>query len=296
VFRRREKQDVEARREEERRVLFARLAERPDHVCPFLGLAEDRTGYHPGASDDHRCYAFGDPASLSDSQQTRVCLQRGYGNCPRYLRGVLVIPTEELEALRRPARPPAAAAPPPGAEPADRRRRVPVLLLVLLLLLVGAGGAVGWVVFGPGRAGIAIVSPSPRGTLVAATAAPTPAATAEPTATSTPTPTPTPELTPAPGDTFVGYDVAVEPGDYTIFLMSDFGDVTDSRQAVFDQRSHSLADRVVAPNGVLHWRVTESGYVGWSYVAGQSGDFVIREVFLGPDGTLRYQPIPDEQR
>ena len=62
----------------------------------------DRTGYVDGVSDEHRCFAFGDPAPLSAEQQTRVCQERGYGNCPRYLRGVLVIPTEELEALRRP--------------------------------------------------------------------------------------------------------------------------------------------------------------------------------------------------
>ncbi|HEX2220901.1 MAG TPA: hypothetical protein VHK06_00075, partial [Candidatus Limnocylindria bacterium] len=146
MFRRREKQDAEARREEERRALFARLAERPEHVCPFLGLADERTGYQPGATDDHRCYAFGDPAPLSEEQQTRVCLQRGYGNCPRYLRGVLVIPTEELEALRRPT--PAPPPPTPTAAPAaraERRRRAPALLAVLLLLLVGGAGAVAWV-------------------------------------------------------------------------------------------------------------------------------------------------------
>lgn len=303
MFRRREKQDAEARREEERRVVFARLAERPDHICPFLGLAADRTGFQPGASDDHRCYAFGEPAPLSDSQQTRVCLQRGYGNCPRYLRGVLVIPTEELEALRRPARPPAAAPPPPSAEPAERRRRpVPVLLLALLLLLVGAGGAVAWAILGPGRAGVAVTTTSPSPTAVSETAAATPAAsptgspTGSPTATPSPTPTPTPELTPAPGDQFLGYDVAVEAGSYPIFMVNDFGEITATRPAIFDERSHSLADRLVAPNGLLHWRLTEAGYVGWSYIAGQSGDFVIREVFLGPDGTLRYQPIPSEQR
>ena len=32
----------------------------------------------------HRCYAFGDPAPLSTEQQTKVCLDRGYGTCPRY--------------------------------------------------------------------------------------------------------------------------------------------------------------------------------------------------------------------
>ena len=132
MFGRRKRQEeaaAEAAREAERHALFAKLAERPEHICPFLGLADDRAGYVEGVSDDHRCYAFGDPAPLSAEQQTRVCQERGYGNCPRYLRGVLVIPTEELEALRKP-RAPLPEAPPPAAVPAERRRRraAPLLL------------------------------------------------------------------------------------------------------------------------------------------------------------------------
>jgi trimeric autotransporter adhesin len=149
VFGRRgRKEEREAAREEERRALFAELAKRPDTVCPFLGMADARTKYTDGVDDKHRCYAFGDPAELSAEQQTKVCLQRGYGNCPRYLRGVLVIPTEELEALRRPPppiqpRPPAAA-----AEPRRKRRGIPAAAiftaLVLLIAVAGIGGAAFW--------------------------------------------------------------------------------------------------------------------------------------------------------
>lgn len=148
VFGRRssKKAEEEAAREAERRALFEELAKRPDTVCPFLGMAEARTEYHDGVSEQHRCYAFGDPAELSDEQQTKVCLQRGYGNCPRYLRGVLVIPTEELEALRRPQphveRPVAAAA---AARPARRRvGRLLLAVLGVLVLLGAAGGATVW--------------------------------------------------------------------------------------------------------------------------------------------------------
>ena len=108
MFGRRKREEeaaAEAAREAERRALFAKLAKRPEHICPFLGLASERTEYVEGISDEHRCFAFGDPAPISAEQQTRVCQERGYGNCPRYLRGVLVIPTEELEALRRPRAP-----------------------------------------------------------------------------------------------------------------------------------------------------------------------------------------------
>jgi hypothetical protein len=145
--RRSRKVQEEAAREEERRALFVELAQRPDTVCPFLGMVDARTKYEDGAADGHRCYAFGDPAELSAEQQTKVCLQRGYGNCPRYLRGVLVIPTEELEALRRPL--PPGQRPPPvpavAAKPA-RRGRARALLAVLgvLVLLGAAGGGAFW--------------------------------------------------------------------------------------------------------------------------------------------------------
>ena len=148
VFGRRgRKEERESAREEERRALFAELAKRPDTVCPFLGMADARTKYTEGVDDNHRCYAFGDPAELSAEQQTKVCLQRGYGNCPRYLRGVLVIPTEELEALRRPPPPiqPRTAA--RAAEPPRERRRLGAAFLTALVLIIavaGIGGASFW--------------------------------------------------------------------------------------------------------------------------------------------------------
>ena len=166
MFGRRKREEeaaAEAAREAERRALFAKLAERPEHVCPFLGLVDERAGYVEGVSDDHRCYAFGDPAPLSAEQQTRVCQERGYGNCPRYLRGVLVIPTEELEALRRPRAPlPEPVPPPPVTSPPTAPRR-PALLLLLLLVIVG-GGAAGYLVFGNGLFPVAVGSSSPSPT------------------------------------------------------------------------------------------------------------------------------------
>ena len=50
-------------------------------------LAAARAEFEPKAPDDHRCYAFGEPEPLSGEQQRNVCLQLGYANCPRYLRG-----------------------------------------------------------------------------------------------------------------------------------------------------------------------------------------------------------------
>ena len=68
MFGRRKREEAaaaDAAREAERRVLFSKLAERPEAICPFLGLADDRTGYVDGISDDHRCFAFGDPSPIS---------------------------------------------------------------------------------------------------------------------------------------------------------------------------------------------------------------------------------------
>jgi hypothetical protein len=146
--RRSRKVEEEAAREAERRALFEELAKRPETVCPFLGMVDARTQFHDGVAAEHRCFAFGDPAELSAEQQTKVCLQRGYGNCPRYLRGVLVIPTEELEALRRPQpnvpRPASTAPVVPAARPARRRLRGILAVLGVLVLFAAAGGAGYW--------------------------------------------------------------------------------------------------------------------------------------------------------
>ena len=182
--RKREEEAAEAAREAERRALFAKLAERPEHICPFLGLDGDRSGYIEGVSEDHRCFAFGEPATLSAEQQTRVCQERGYGNCPRYLRGVLVIPTEELEALRKPRAPIEETAPLPVPPPPERRRRGGVILGALVLLLLIGGGAGAWLL--AGGSGL-IGSASPTATISAA-----PSEAPSIVASSPPSPVPTP--------------------------------------------------------------------------------------------------------
>lgn len=192
MFGRRKREEAaaaDAVREEERRILFSKLAERPEHVCPFLGLAGERSEYIEGISDEHRCFAFGDPAPISAEQQTRVCQERGYGNCPRYLRGVLVIPTEELEALRQRRAPlPEPVAPPPVADSAGRRGPPAILLLGLLVLLL-AGGAGAFLMLGP-EPPVAQATPSPTPT-VAATAVPSLVPSASATAEPSPKPSPT---------------------------------------------------------------------------------------------------------
>jgi hypothetical protein len=269
-------------------VLFAKLAERPEHVCPFLGLEGERTGYTDGISDDHRCFAFGDPAPISAEQQTRVCQERGYGNCPRYLRGVLVIPTEELDALRRP-RPiqPAAALVEPAPE--RRRRRVLIPVLLVLLLLVGAGGA-SWLFFGdelrtalnlggsPSPSASSGISPTTDPTAVPSTASVAPSPSSRPAS-------PTPEPTPVPGDEFAFYEVSVGPDSYVLYLVDD-GSVVETRTVAFDGFSFARATAIEGDDGAL-WLIEDGDLAGYAYGFPDSGEFRVRAVFLSDDGDRR---------
>ena len=292
MFGRRKREDVaraEETREAERRALFEQLAKRPEHVCPFLGLSSDRAGYQPEPNAEHRCYAFGDPAPLSDEQQRHVCLERGYSNCPRYLRGVLVIPTEELEALRRPQpHVPVPPPPPPKVRPAAERpaRRPWMVVLPLLLVLVAAVGAGGWYLLGrnPGVGVLPSVSPT-------ATASGTVGPSGSATGLATPTPLPTPN----PSDTFVAYQVGVGPETYQLYKVDDAGNLAEARSITFARFSHARVQPVTAANGLRHWRTLDGGLAGWSYLAGQSGAFEIRKLYRSPNGQEHAIVLPPDQ-
>jgi hypothetical protein len=303
VFGRRRREEAaaaEAAREAERHALFAKLAERPEHICPFLGLDGDRTGYVEGVSDEHRCFAFGDPAPISAEQQTRVCQERGYGNCPRYLRGVLVIPTEELEALRRPRAPieMPPPPPPPAAEPDRRRRGAPVLLLLLLLLLVG-GGAGAFLLFGDSN-GIADATPTPLATAEPTVVPPSPSdqpSLAPPTETpdASVLPSPTPEPTPEPGDAFAFYEVSVAPDEYTLYQLGADGAVADTRVTSFGNYSFAEAEPSEGADGETYWVTQDGNLAGWSYRYPDSGDFRVRAVFLNEAGERRSEYLDESE-
>jgi hypothetical protein len=306
VFGRRKREEAaaaEAAREAERRALFAKLAQRPEHICPFLGLADDRTGYVDGVSDEHRCFAFGDPAPLSAEQQTRVCQERGYGNCPRYLRGVLVIPTEELEALRRPHAP-IPPPPPPDPQAAENRRRRGGILALLLgfLVLVGGGAAFMLLNGGNGSAVLPSDSATPVITL-APTASPTtepsPSPTPPPTPTASPTPlpsgAPTPEPTPQAGDSFAFYEVAVSPGSYLLYSLNDANEVDGERGTSFAGFSFAQAEPVEGADGNVYWVTSTGDLTGWAYRYPDSGDFDIRAVFLSDTGQRRSAYLEEDQ-
>jgi hypothetical protein len=286
---RRGKSAAQSAADEDRKAMFEKLALRPENVCPFLALATSRADYEVEATDEHRCYAFGDPEPVSLEYQRTVCLQRGYANCPRYLRGVLVIPSDELEALRRPQQrvPPPPPPPPPRPRPAPasgggRRRRGVAGLLVLLLLAAGGAGA-WWMLAGPGA--VARETPSP-----------VPTRTVEPSPSEAqPSPSVAPSIAPTPGpeDVFIGWEVTVDEGDNTVFRVNDAGQILAQSVQTFSGLSQGPVDRVEATNGLLHWRETEGALAGWSFIRDQSGEFQIREVYETPEGELRYSVLPE---
>lgn len=299
MFGRRKREEAaaeEAAREAERKALFARLAERPENICPFLGLEGDRAAYVDGVSDEHRCFEFGDPTPLSAEQQTRVCQQPGYGNCPRYLRGVLVIPTEELGALRR--KPLAATAEPPPPPPVvpeedERRRRPALLLLIGGILVLGAGAAGAWALLGQGN-GTAVASTTPNPTVAVSEAPPTASPAPTPTETAPPN-TPTPEPTPEAGDTFAFYEVSVSPGRYKLFALDDDGAVTGTRDTSFENFSFAEVEPRDGPEGDVYWETRAGDLTGWSYLWPDSGDFRIRAVFLNDQGDRRWQYLDSDE-
>jgi hypothetical protein len=295
VFRRRQREDpAEAAREAERRALFEELAKRPDTVCPFLGLAGSRAEYHAGVTREHRCYAFGDPAELSAEQQERVCLQRGYGNCPRYLRGVLVIPTEELEALRRPM----AAAPQPTPKPVAKpgatlapaggggRRG---LIAAGLALLLVAGGATAFII-ALQKTPVANGSPTPSPSASSSSIVSGPPGSSA-SATPVPTPVVITSATPGPSDQFIGYAVSVAPGTYKVVRMDPDGTITGAATAVFSHSSGASVGRIDHA-GTIYWRTLAGGYTGLAYTKNLSGDFQVYQVYRAPDGSARFRLVP----
>lgn len=309
--RKQQEQREEAAREAERRALFEELAKRPDTVCPFLGLENARTEYRDRVSDGHRCYAFGDPAELSGEQQQKVCLQRGYGNCPRYLRGVLVIPTEELEALRRPqpAPPPPAPTPVPAAAAAGGGgRRGLVALVVVLLLALGGGGAALVALSGSGGVGQQTPTPEPSPSAAPSESQPVESNTAGPTssAEATPTPQPTPVVlpsidpstsafpTPGPDDQPTGFIVVVEEGRYPVVRMQPDGTITGQATATFADISGAPVDRIRV-DGVLYWRTLAGEYLGLAYSRALSDAFTIYQTFETADGEARFRELDADE-
>ncbi len=128
-------------------------------VCPFLRAADDddTLGVPIEAPDPaNRCAAMRDAVPQSLRQQELVCLTSGHINCPRYLRGAVVMTDVPNPVVRRgPIAPPA-------------------ILVSIVLLFLAFTGSVAFVL---ARGGIEldsalIASPGPAASATAVAAAP----------------------------------------------------------------------------------------------------------------------------
>ena len=173
-------------------------------ICPFLRAVDDGDRLvSPVEAPDpaNRCAALRDPVPQSLRQQELVCLASGHVNCPRYLRGAVVIAEAPEPVIR-----------------ADRSMS-PAVLISLLVLVMAASASVAFVM-ARGGLEMAVAAESTRpaasATAVAAasvapepTTASTPAATPAPAVSSTPaatpvlspSPSPSPAPTPTPSPT-----------------------------------------------------------------------------------------------
>ncbi len=176
----------------------------PDpNVCPFLRAVGDGDGLvAPVETPDpaNRCAALREAVPQSLRQQELVCLASGHVNCPRYLRGALVVAETPVPVVR--------------AGPSV----TPAVLGSLVLLVMAFSASVAFVLARGGMeltAAAPTASPEASATAVAVasvapstvpspvesvapTASPTPTPTASPSPTSRPTPAPTPSPTPEP--------------------------------------------------------------------------------------------------
>lgn len=156
-------------------------------ICPFLRAADDTDRIvAPIEAPDpaNRCAALRDPVPQSLRQQELVCLASGHVNCPRYLRGAVVI----AEAPEAPARP--------------GRSLSPAVIGSVLVLVMATSASLAFVMARGGlELAAAIPSASPIasvGAVAQASARPVPTIVPTPVPTATPSPTPTPTASPSP--------------------------------------------------------------------------------------------------
>jgi hypothetical protein len=160
-------------------------------ICPFLAATvEDGLGPPIEAPDPrNRCTAIGQPTPQSGRQQELVCLTRGHSNCPRYLRGALVL-----------GEPTAAT---------DRSGPSVAVIGAALALAIAGSLSVGFLLVrggfdlslaspAPSQLAVVVETPGPTTISLPPTPSPIPSPTDSPTPTDSPAPSPSPLVTPTP--------------------------------------------------------------------------------------------------
>jgi LysM domain len=173
-------------------------------ICPFLRAADGDRLAEPLEVPDaiNRCAALRDPVPQSLRQQELVCLTSGHVNCPRYLRGAVVVAEAASPRVR------------PGPTISPAILGSVAILVVAFLVSVGftmsRGGlemaaAPTPIPSSPAAGSVGTSEPAGASPTAAATSVATPpavpTATVDPTPTAapaTPTPSPEPSATPKP--------------------------------------------------------------------------------------------------
>jgi hypothetical protein len=164
-------------------------------ICPFLAATVDDGLGPPIEAPDprNRCIAIGQPTPQSARQQELVCLTRGHGNCPRYLRGALVLGEPAAAVVR--------SGPSVAVIGAALALAVAASLSVGFLLVRG-GFDLTLASPTPSQLAVAVDSPGPTTISAAPTPSPTPSPTDSPQPTDSPSPppstSPSPVATPSP--------------------------------------------------------------------------------------------------
>jgi hypothetical protein len=186
-------------------------------VCLFLRSVDGagRLAAPVEAADErNRCAALGDPSPQTARQQELACLGAGHADCPRYLRGALLL-HQALPAV-------------PARRALTRATLAAIMVLVASATLsFGAVLARGGLTLPnaplPAATDVAAGSPTPRATIAPSTApnpapipAPTLAPTPAPTNESAPVPTLEPTAAPTPGPTAA--PIAVPTSDRYAYL------------------------------------------------------------------------------
>lgn len=163
-------------------------------ICPFLRAIDGDVSLGdpiPRPAQANRCTALGDAAPQSLRQQKHACLASAHVNCPRFVRGALVL----VE--------------PSSAPGGTRLQLTPALVGALLVLAASFALSVGFVVANGGMDLPAAASRSPQAAL--GSVAPDPTGSSDSAATASTVPTPSPPTASSPEPSLV-----VTPGPSAI--------------------------------------------------------------------------------
>ena len=127
-------------------------------ICPYLGLAGDRTVVRTTPDAGHRCYAQTPPGSPDHGHQGSFCLAAGHTGCPLYVAPV----SDDANSSQRDGQ---------RQSPAKRRSLVWLWALVALLLVVVAA-VYAWDLLRPSSSPATGAASTPGATAPAATRPP----------------------------------------------------------------------------------------------------------------------------